>query len=983
MTSRYSYSVTQPENLLLVLSPNNPTKQQYQSRLSSGQTHEMTHEEKINRMLDVSNVIKICDFGWSVKQDFDLRNTFCGTAEYMAPEIVAHQEYDRTVDIWSLGVILYEMLHGHSPFKAARSSSIYDNILRGLYRIDESLSSEAQELIKTILQVDPRKRPTISSILNHKLLQKYDLRQVSDQAVTPQAQNTENSHLRNSINQKRNEQYPPLESKPSHKAADSQASLSRIPSSSILKAPSWYQPPFQPSVRDHSQESKTPYQAVPTVTDPLCSTNNQQENHFSGDRQASMNQPIQPSYNQHALKSFSLIGSSMQSEIRASPRGYSDPNQAKLSRDGTLEYSRSYNPIILEQNSQSHPFVGSMRSSGMSYQANYAQNLESSRVVIHSHREHSDPNNIWNGLNCSANSRPSSSNKVMDRHSTNSQTLVQPDGHDNLGSGNTMYPFQSVSVNLPSSQRIYPTQEASSGGAQLQYHLSRTPSTNLIGGSNLVEKPQPAEQQVCQPRTSDNSQGLSQRSVYSPLLGTHNSISRNKSNPPTNILVNLSRTALHKRVNSSSADLSKLVEVSPRSKCGDNPRQELDNILSRNEIKAPAQQQQQSGSTKGPTYYQPSNHTSRPAETSILKTLQEWSRTGTEGNLGEYHPLVSFTERSAIHRGSGLDASRGHSPSPSINIRVERPRDPSVPSYKDLTINIPDTSGTGYNQTFGSVLNSIKHAESAGGISRSFRPMLPPHGRNSSTTEYSVEMPAPSRQQTRIEFHGQVGVPSTSAATSVRNYVDLHNTSNPSISANNRSDLQHQLQTQMGRREHLSARQNPLMQSFGKWPQNTSDIQEGQRTSTKAVIPTHNILGEITNKVASNQSQKLRRNQSCFTVENCMPNTPYAPMCPSPQSYSHRGGVGAGMSLSTDKQADVKPDSSFNKGGAPESSSAGLKLRVQAQLCTNQQTGRTNILHTRLFDKHRTFSYNGASTNPLSVPTGLARGVQQAPKLDR
>ena len=58
--------------------------------------------------------VKLCDFGWSTTES---RNTFCGTLDYMAPEILAKSSYDSSVDIWSPRVLLFELLHGYSPFK--------------------------------------------------------------------------------------------------------------------------------------------------------------------------------------------------------------------------------------------------------------------------------------------------------------------------------------------------------------------------------------------------------------------------------------------------------------------------------------------------------------------------------------------------------------------------------------------------------------------------------------------------------------------------------------------------------------------------------------------------------------------------------------------------------------------------------------------------------------------------------------------------
>jgi len=61
-------------------------------------------------------MIKICDFGWAVHSPL-LRGTLCGTPLYTSPEIVSHKPYDSKIDIWSIGVLTYELLYGNIPFE--------------------------------------------------------------------------------------------------------------------------------------------------------------------------------------------------------------------------------------------------------------------------------------------------------------------------------------------------------------------------------------------------------------------------------------------------------------------------------------------------------------------------------------------------------------------------------------------------------------------------------------------------------------------------------------------------------------------------------------------------------------------------------------------------------------------------------------------------------------------------------------------------
>jgi len=72
-----------------------------------------------NILIDENNNIKLCDFGWCVELSMGNRVTFCGTYEYMAPEIIKEKPYNQGIDIWSLGILLYELIHGYSPFRVS------------------------------------------------------------------------------------------------------------------------------------------------------------------------------------------------------------------------------------------------------------------------------------------------------------------------------------------------------------------------------------------------------------------------------------------------------------------------------------------------------------------------------------------------------------------------------------------------------------------------------------------------------------------------------------------------------------------------------------------------------------------------------------------------------------------------------------------------------------------------------------------------
>lgn len=77
-----------------------------------------------NILFDKEGLIKLCDFGWSsTMKPNTLRKTFCGTYDYLPPEIITKRGHDTSADIWALGVLTFELLSGNAPFTPSQNYS--------------------------------------------------------------------------------------------------------------------------------------------------------------------------------------------------------------------------------------------------------------------------------------------------------------------------------------------------------------------------------------------------------------------------------------------------------------------------------------------------------------------------------------------------------------------------------------------------------------------------------------------------------------------------------------------------------------------------------------------------------------------------------------------------------------------------------------------------------------------------------------------
>ena len=120
-----------------------------------------------NLLLNNGGRVLLADFGWSNFSDGDVRKIFCGTPEYIAPEMLSKKGHDTRVDIWSIGVLMFELLAGYSPFVAKSNQDLYLNIKKLKIQWPKDMPPLAKNLIGKILRLNPSDRPSLEEILNH------------------------------------------------------------------------------------------------------------------------------------------------------------------------------------------------------------------------------------------------------------------------------------------------------------------------------------------------------------------------------------------------------------------------------------------------------------------------------------------------------------------------------------------------------------------------------------------------------------------------------------------------------------------------------------------------------------------------------------------------------------------------------------------------------------------------------------------------
>ena len=132
-----------------------------------------------NVLLTKNSKIKLTDFGWSNYIDFEgeQRSTICGTPIYLAPEMIQNSGHDKHVDIWCLGVLLFELLTGTPPFIGQNRNLLMKNIINvnivwpSKPRLP--IDPDAKDLISKILKKKPNERISLENMIKHNFFIKY------------------------------------------------------------------------------------------------------------------------------------------------------------------------------------------------------------------------------------------------------------------------------------------------------------------------------------------------------------------------------------------------------------------------------------------------------------------------------------------------------------------------------------------------------------------------------------------------------------------------------------------------------------------------------------------------------------------------------------------------------------------------------------------------------------------------------------------
>lgn len=139
-----------------------------------------------NILLDKDGHVKLVDFGLS--KDISISkeaSTFCGTTEYIAPEIILGKHYDYMVDWWALGIVTYELIFGETPFYRSSNKKTFEAILKLKPAFPPQTDPVTVDFISKLLEKNPEKRATFADLKNHEFWGNLDFNEVLAKNYSP------------------------------------------------------------------------------------------------------------------------------------------------------------------------------------------------------------------------------------------------------------------------------------------------------------------------------------------------------------------------------------------------------------------------------------------------------------------------------------------------------------------------------------------------------------------------------------------------------------------------------------------------------------------------------------------------------------------------------------------------------------------------------------------------------------------------------
>ena len=129
--------------------------------------------------------LKLTDFGLSKVLENKETSSFCGTLEYISPELVLKLPYEYGIDIWALGILLHEMLTETTPFFNRNRTKMFNDICHSPPKISKTIDPLTASFITYLLTKDPTKRPNIDQVLSHPFFSELDMEKVYRKEYQP------------------------------------------------------------------------------------------------------------------------------------------------------------------------------------------------------------------------------------------------------------------------------------------------------------------------------------------------------------------------------------------------------------------------------------------------------------------------------------------------------------------------------------------------------------------------------------------------------------------------------------------------------------------------------------------------------------------------------------------------------------------------------------------------------------------------------